>query len=238
MLQAGKFDALRNELGVPVAEMVVATMKKKRDQFSLLGTPESSDESETESQADSELHSDTETSETQHEPDYLAELEKLCFIAAPNGLADSGYDRESKMNSLVARPRRASNANANANANGKQVSTEPADDQPRQDFDEWKEKPPLTWKPRHVSDWLRFQGSEFFGLASQVEMYEIHGARLLDLSEAEMSKMNIKKQQRRDLRTKLKELIAASNRGQEPCITSRILFFFSHFSSVCHIKSE
>lgn len=210
MLKAGQYDVLRNELGVSMADVVVATMHRKKQRKSEMGYDDDfSDDGESDySYDEDESEEDAEDDDTEN--DYLSQLEQAAIIASTSGLKNSGYDQQAKMLSLANRPPRRA-------APVESPVIPPVSDMPRLDTAEWRSKPPLTWKPRHVSDWLQTQGDGYIDLANVLVMHEIDGPRLLDLSESTMSKMNIKKVQRRELRGKIKELSSASNRGVKAC---------------------
>ena len=171
------------------------------------------------------------TYELPPEEDYLLELEKQAelFVAASGGLDDrSQYEKRLRRQSYK----------LSANLDGPVMSPEVDRYEvdaiharvrdslrrslrvarlPRQDGDEWRFKPPLTWKTRHVKDWLLSLDPDYAEAAQQLEVAEINGAHLMDLNDAKMKKLGVKSARlRREVRAALKQLRLATKNGLVP----------------------
>ena len=237
MLMNGQHDELRIKLGVNLNGGVAQTLKRKRDQQLELGLDNleaMDDESDDDDQSMASEGYDEAADDVNRPPptamdaeDYLKQLETQALVASKNGLQNE-YDAKMKRLSFGGKKKPAPelmpapSAVASPHGYGRKPSASGMAQvavaaMPRTDHDEFRTKPPLTWKPRHTGDWVDSQGPTFAPAAVFIRKNNIPGAKLIQDPKLDCLKKNVPKKVLKELRTQVKHLKAQTEDGRKPC---------------------
>eukprot|EP00049_Salpingoeca_infusionum_P018830 m.358959 g.358959 ORF g.358959 m.358959 type:complete len:2697 (+) comp18357_c0_seq1:279-8369(+) len=203
LLESGAHEDLIAELGVKAGKGVRATLKKKQEEIQFLFDEDSDEEPNVPlfdfngKGSSTQLDVDG-ASEAMDGEDYLALLEKQA-TAFVGSQPTTDYERNLK---------RASVTHLGASDAPPVVAN-----LPRQDQDDWKTKPPLTWKPRNVVDWTRsLPAIEHLS----TNMSTVQGAELMDITDVKLKRLGISDpKDRKVLRQQLKQLKLSTKNGIE-----------------------
>lgn len=239
----GQHDELRIKLGVNLHDGVAQTLKRKRDEQLELGLDDlaamddSLDEDDEEDESDVASEGYDEAAHDVNKPpptaldaeDYLKQLETQALVASKNGLQNE-YDAKMKRLSFGGRkapaPSLAPEPSASAVASPRGYNRKPSASgmaqvavaaMPRTDHDEFRTKPPLTWKPRHAGDWVDSLSPTYAPAAVYIRKNNIPGALLIQDSKLDCLKKHVPKKIIKELRTQVKLLKAQTSDGRQPC---------------------